>query len=192
MRSDRQTDWLVGWLIDWLWRWSAAPSSWGCTSQTISPGLSKLYHWSRVHSSACSFCIRWRESTCACPPSLCSSDAPEKQTASLGLVEATALLVGRMWGEWVEQRRKSLGLPSPPSRKLHRSAAYPELKISAENPQTPIMDCFFPLASRKRFCSIQCRTARFCSSFVVQAIRIANQSQLTIDQTTLLKTSSIV
>ncbi len=34
-----------------LWREWAAPSSWGCTSQRTSPGLTTLRHWPRKHSS---------------------------------------------------------------------------------------------------------------------------------------------
>ncbi len=44
-----------------LWREWAAPSSWVCTSQRTSPGLTTLRHWPRKHSSVSTSSSNWEE-----------------------------------------------------------------------------------------------------------------------------------
>ncbi len=43
-----------------------------------------------------------------------------------------------------------------------------------KDPTHPHYGLFTPLPSGKRFCSIRCRTVRFCNSFFLQAIRLLN------------------
>ncbi len=76
-----------------LWRERAAPSSWVCTSQRTSPGLTTLRHWPRKHSSVYTSSANSEEPEPRPPSCAPSTEAPSRASwlaASLcGMAPAT-------------------------------------------------------------------------------------------------------
>ncbi len=76
-----------------LWREWAAPSSWVCTSQRTSPGLTTLQHWPRKHSSVSTSSANSEEPEPRPPSCAPSTEAPSRASwlaASLcGMAPAT-------------------------------------------------------------------------------------------------------
>ncbi len=62
----------------WLWRERAAPSSWVCTSQRTSPGLTTLQHWPRKHSSVSTSSANSEEPEPRPPSCALSTEAPSR------------------------------------------------------------------------------------------------------------------
>ncbi len=59
-----------------LWRDSAAPNSWGCTSQKTSPGPPTLHHSPRRCDSAYTLSASWKEQVSLHPSSPLSTGEP--------------------------------------------------------------------------------------------------------------------
>ncbi len=102
----------------WLWRESAALNSWGCTSQSTSPGPPTLYHSPRRRNSAYTLSAGWKEQVSLHPSSPLSTGEPLRvcwPAASLygtgTVVQQTAKLSNRQW----TQLQRSLVPFSPPS-----------------------------------------------------------------------------
>ncbi len=102
-----------------LWREWAAPSSWVCTSQRTSPGLTTPHHWPRKHSSVSTSFLNWEEPEpwpSSCAP---STEAPSRAlwlAASLCGMEPATYPAARAFNAKWEQLRRSLVSLSPPSR----------------------------------------------------------------------------
>ncbi len=143
-----------------LWRELAAPSSWVCTSQRTSPGLTTLRHWPRKHSRA-------------------RARAPTLIMCTIESILTSCITV--WYGACNASCRKSLqrivravGVSLPSLQDIYSTHLTRKALSIAGDPTHPTHSFFSLLPSGRRLRSLQARTSRLKDSFIHQAVRKLN------------------
>ncbi len=129
-----------------LWRESAALNSWGCTSQSISPGPPTPCHSPRRHTSAYTFSAGWNEQVSLHPSSPHSTGAPLRvcwPAASLSGTGTVVQQTARPYsGQWTQLQRSSVPLSHPSwtfpctmlqQNQQYREGPHPSLPVSSSS-----------------------------------------------------------
>ncbi len=160
-----------------LWREWAAPSSWVCTSQRTSPGLTTLRHWPRKHSSVSTSSANWEEPEPWPPSCAPSTEAPSRASclaASLcGMALATHPAASTLQ-RIVRAAEKIVGVSLPSLQDIYSTRLTRKALCIAGDPTHPSHSFFSLLPSGRRLRSLQARTSRLKDSFIHQAVRKLN------------------
>ncbi len=159
----------------WLWRERAAPSSWVCTSQTTSPGLTTLQHWPRKHSSVSTSSANSEEPDPRPPSCALSTEAPSRASWLAAVwYGACNASCRKSLQRIVRAAEKIVGVSLPSLQNIYGTRLTRKALSIAGDPTHPTHSFFSLLPSGRRLRSLQARTSRLKDSFIHQAVRKLN------------------